>query len=572
MNLNWLIADSAPEDYLKNFPEFNPIITQLLYNRDFKTQEEVDNFLNPEYSAGQHDPFLFKDMKKAVARILEAIEKQEEILVYGDYDADGVCSSAIIMKVLEKLGAKKISIYIPHRETEGYGINMEAAQKFIEEKKQLIITVDCGVANAEEVQFLSDNNIDVIITDHHYEPLEMPKAAFAIIDPAIKDEKYPEKEISGTTVAFKLAQALIREKKLGEAFEKWLLDLVAISIVTDCIPVRGESRTLLKFGLLVLNKTQRVGLKKLIANVMKNQGEKITTQFIAFRIGPRINAAGRLDHANTAFRLLMTEDENEANDLVDQLNETNVRRQKISGDIKKDVEKQIQDQKNAMSFYGYGEQWPLGVVGIVAGKVADDMNRPTMIFTKNNGEITGSGRSIDQFNMIEALQACEHLFARYGGHSQAAGFTLKENISIDEFKTCFSNMVASKLKDQDLRKTIDIEAKISLDDINWDLYSELEKFEPYGQSNWRPNFLAESVAIVDFQNVGSTNKHLRLVAKSPQGKTMKFIGFNWGHLANKIDIGLKADIVFDIDVNEWNGNRELQCKIIDFKLVNGQED
>ena len=566
MNQKWQIAPKPPEKFFQDFPELNPIVSQLLYNRGLTTQKDIDIFLNPEYLQGQHDPFLFTDMKKAVTRINKAVENKEKILVYGDYDADGVCSSTIIMKVLEKIGAKNIDIYIPHRETEGYGLNMDAAKQFIEDKVDLIITVDCGVSNADEVKYLADNNIDVIITDHHYKPLKMPDAAYAIIDPAIKNEKYPEKEISGTTVAFKLAQAIIKENNLGEAFEKWLLDLVAISIVTDCIPIKGESRALLNYGLIVLNKTQRIGLKKLIESIQKNPGELITTQIIAFRIGPRINAAGRMDHANTAFKLLMTEDEEEAEKLVEELNQTNVKRQKISEVIKKEVEKQIEDQKESLVYFGYGEKWPLGIVGIVAGRIADLKNRPAMIIAKNNGEITGSGRSIDQFNMIEAIQDCEHLFSRYGGHSQAAGFTLKEGQSIDDFKACFTKKVTSKLSGQDLSKIINIEAKISLDDINWELYKELEKFEPFGESNWRPNFLVEKAIISDFQNVGSTNKHIRLVAKSPQGKTMKFIGFGWGHLYNKLDIDMKADIIFDIDINEWNGNRELQCKIIDFKL------
>lgn len=566
MNLKWAMAEKAPPQFLRDFPELNPVAAQLLYNRGFRTQEEIDGFLDPDYSDGQHDPCLFRDMEKAVARILEAVEKQEEILVYGDYDADGVCSSAIVMKVLEELGAGKVGIYIPHRESEGYGINMAAAEKFIAEKKRLIITVDCGIANAREICRLADAGVDVIVTDHHSQPLEMPDAALAIIDPALKDEEYPEKEISGATVAFKLAQALIRKKGLGEAFEKWLLDLVAISVVTDCIPVRGESRTLLKYGLIVLNKTQRPGLKRLLASVRKNPGEKLTTQAIAFRLGPRINAAGRLDHANTAFRLLMTGNEAEAEELVARLEESNSRRQKICEGIGEEVERQIRSQKGALCYFAYGEQWPLGVVGIVAGKAADETNRPTMILTRNNGEISGSGRSIDQFNMIEALHGCADLFDRYGGHSQAAGFTLKEGASIDEFKKCFSGLAASELEGQDLRKAVSIEAKIAPEQVDWELYGELEKFEPFGEANWRPNFLSEGLEIADFQNVGKADRHIRLVARSPRGRALKFIGFGWGRLMNKLDIGQKCDIVFDIGVNEWNGNRELQCKIIDFKL------
>ena len=327
-NLKWEVKTKADDDFIAKYPEINPIIVQLLYNRGLDTQEKINTFINPDYTKGSHDPLLFKDMKKAVKRVGQAIDNKEKVLIYGDYDADGVCSSAIIIMTLKKLGLEA-DIYIPHRESEGYGINLDAAKKFVKEEVDLIITVDCGVANAEEIKFLSDHGIDVIVTDHHYEPLELPDGAFAIIDPAIKDEKYPEKEISGTTVAFKFAQAIIRDKKLGEAFEKWLLDLVAISIVTDCIPIKGESRALLKYGLIVLNKTQRLGLRKLLDEVRKNNTEKITTQSIAFRIGPRLNAAGRMDHANTAFRLLVSEDETEVDNLIKELNSTNTKRQKV---------------------------------------------------------------------------------------------------------------------------------------------------------------------------------------------------------------------------------------------------
>ncbi|MFH1781782.1 MAG: single-stranded-DNA-specific exonuclease RecJ [Patescibacteria group bacterium] len=567
MQNKWQPAKVVPSDFINKFPEVNPIIAQLLYNRGLDTDEKIQQFLNPDFIAGQHDPFLFRDMEKAVQRLLQAVEKKEKILVHGDYDADGVCSSAIIMNTLKELGAVNTDTYIPHRQTEGYGINMEASKKFADNKVDLIITVDCGISNAEEIEYLASQGIDVIVTDHHYQPLTLPEKAFAIIDPALKDEQYPEKEISGTAVAFKFAQAIIRKKDLGEAFEKWLLDLVAISIVTDCIPIKSETRTLLKYGLIVLNKTQRLGIRALIDAVRREPGEKITTQFIAFRIGPRINAAGRLNHANVAYNLLMTEDPEEAREKVEELNQTNVDRQKICEKIRKEVAAQIDLQRDNQSLYGFGAEWPLGVVGIVAGKIADEENKPTIIFTENEGELTGSGRSIEQFNLIKALQECEELFSRFGGHSQAAGFTLAKGVSVDQFKECFEKKVAAKLKDEDLRKTVPIEAEIKLEDINWELYEQLEKFEPYGEANWRPNFLSKNVKVYEMQTVGKQNNHLKLVLESETGKRMKFIAFGFGHLEEKLSMDTRLDVVFDLDVNEWNGNRELQCKLIDVNIL-----
>jgi len=564
MERKWRLADKITNSFVKQFPEINPIILQLLKNRDLNNQKSIDEFLSPDYSQNQHDANLFQDLEKALARIDQALKKQEKVVIHGDYDADGVCSTCVLKTTLAAIGFKHLSIYIPHRETEGYGLNKNTIKQFIKDKINLIITVDCGVANAEEVALAKENNIDTIITDHHYQPLIMPEAAAAIIDPAIESEPYPFKRLAGVGVAFKLCQALIKKYSLGAGFEKWLLDLVALSTITDCMPLLGENRTLVRYGLIVLNKTRRPGLIKLIKSIGNNFKE-IDSEVVGYRIGPRLNAAGRMDHANTAYKLLETNDEKEAEELVKKLNNNNTARQKITEKICAEIREELLKQKEQLAYLALHEQCPIGVLGLVAGKLADEFNRPVLIMTQSKQEIVGSGRSIEELNLIKTIQACSKLLMRYGGHAQACGFTMAiDNLKI--FKKTFLQLVEKELKNKDLRKSLDIEAEIKLNDVNWDLMNTLEQFKPFGEENPQPRFLLEKVKIVDWQLVGADSKHLRLLLTHDNCESRKAIGFGLGEWAEKLEIGKCLDIVFELDINEWNGNRELQLKIIDLHL------
>ncbi len=559
----WQIKEVAPRSWSEKFPEIDPLILQLLYNRGLTEQSAIDRFLTLDYSQDQYDPFLFTDMTKAVARIEQALAGKEKIVVHGDYDADGVCASVIMMQTLRQLEAVDPEVYIPHRESEGYGLNKETVNYFQKKGVQLIITVDCGVSNSSEISLAKEKGIETIITDHHAEPLNLPTAAVAIINPQLSQEKYPAKELSGAAVAFKVAQALIQKHKLGEGFEKWLLDLVVISLVTDCINLIGESRLLAFYGLKVLRQTRRPGLQELVRATRRDL-QSLVTQNIAWQIGPRLNAAGRMDHANSAYQLLLTTETAEARELAKKIEDNNCQRQKISEEIYKAALKQVQEQESEKFFLIQGESWPLGVVGLVAGKIADKFYRPTLICTTNQGEVAGSGRSIPEFNMIEAIKKCAQFFARYGGHSQACGFTFNSPAKVADFQRLFKKIIEGELKAKDLRKKVSVEAEIELTQINWDLIKEIERFEPFGEGNPQPLFLSRA-RIVDWQIVGASGQHLRLLVTG-QGRQQKLIAFGLGPRARELKIDEQIEFIYELGVNQWNGSQEIQLKMIDFKI------
>ncbi|MDZ7798316.1 MAG: single-stranded-DNA-specific exonuclease RecJ [Patescibacteria group bacterium] len=571
MKKKWKILDKAPNKFFSQFPEIDPIVLQLLYNRELKTQKDIDGFLNLDYGEDQHDPFLFKDMKKASKRIFKALEKKEKVAIYGDYDADGVTSTAIIYNVLTELGFKNIEVYIPYRMTEGYGINEKAVKEFVDKNIDLMITVDCGIANKEEIALANKKGIDVIITDHHHEPLNPPDKAFAIINPKVKEEKYPFKDLAGVGVAFKLAQALIKESRkkgldIPRGYEKWLLDLVAIGTVTDCVGLIGENRTLVRYGLVVLNKTKKIGLRKLIKKSRLNLGE-LEAWNIAFQLGPRLNAAGRLDHASTSFKLLITGDNQEAEEIVEGLEKTNKERQKITEKMVGEAKEQIDEKKAKGSIISVlGQDWSAGLIGLVAGRLCDQFYRPIIVLSQSENEVIASGRSIPEFDIIEAVEKLRKHLKDYGGHAAACGFTLKARDRLDEFNKELLILGEERLKDLDLFPKIVIEKKVKLEEITHDLLHELEEFKPFGQGNKKPLFLLENLTVVNFDLVGKNTNHLRLMVKQDDHTVRKCIGFYQQELAKNLKNGQKIDLVCEVSFNEWNGTKEIQLKIIDLKI------
>ncbi|MBI4427158.1 MAG: single-stranded-DNA-specific exonuclease RecJ [Candidatus Magasanikbacteria bacterium] len=575
----WKILDPAPKSFLEEHPELPPTVANLLYHRRITTPEKIDEFLNPDYLEDIFDPYLFRDMEKAVERIFKAIENKEKIIIHGDYDADGVSASVILVSTLKTLGAENIDVFLPHREIDGYGLNKYTVQTLAQQKTNLIITCDCGVSNFEEVEIANQNNIDVIITDHHGIPKKLPPA-YAIIHPLLPGETYPDKGLCGGGVAFKLAQALLkkRQPENKEGWEKWLLDLVAIASVADMVPLLGESRTLTKYGLVVLNKTKRIGLQKLLleARLTQEDGSKkreLDTYNIGFHIAPRLNAAGRMNHANTAYNLLITEDPIEATDLAYQLNQSNTERQKSTEElVKKAVEQVEAGQKDAPVLFVIGEDWPTGIIGLIAGKIKDKYYKPTLVMSRHENEIVGSGRSVEGFSLIGNLQEMPEVFAKFGGHPMACGFTLRDKDALDELKTKLTEKFLAKTADVDMQPSLAIDAKVDLDDVSWELYDLLSKFEPFGQGNEKPKYLAENLEIYSLEPVGKESKHLRIMIKTPTGKIRKTIGWslcngngNGTNWCKKLKPGDKIDLVFEIGINEWNGNRELQLTIADLK-------
>lgn len=574
MDKKWSVFPEIEEELKQNFPEINPVVLQLLFNRGIKTQEDIDKFLSPEYSVNLHDPFLFSQMERAVKRIYQAKKEGEKILIYGDYDVDGVTSSMLVFDALKQLGFKDVCVHLPDREKEGYGMQSEVIKKYAKEGIKLIITVDCGISNKEQIAVAKKEGIDVVVTDHHSEPPELPKKAVAIINPKVSKDKYPFSDLAGVGVAFKLACALFarQEKYLDEilvkpGIEKWFLDLVALGTIGDMMKLVDENRTMVKYGLVVLNKTKRQGIKSLLKQI-GIEDKNIDSQKIGFQIGPRINAAGRIGHANTALSLLMSDIECQAEKIADQLDQDNKERRSIIEKIIRQSEKQIEDSADNV-FFVLGDDWPTGVVGLVAGRLMNRYYRPTLAMSSKNGEITGSGRSIEEVNIIEILQDLEKYLSHYGGHPRACGFTLKSEKVYDEFVEEFKKLVDKQVEGKVLLPKIDIDARIKLADVNWDLQEALEKFEPFGEGNPGAKFLLDNLEVVDFSLLGKNENHLRLMVRQGSIGPKKMMGFFMGNTwAGEIKIGDRVDAVVELSVNQWNGTQELELRIEDLKKVN----
>jgi single-stranded-DNA-specific exonuclease len=568
-NKRWVIAPEIPANLKDQFPEIDPIVLQLLYNRGLKTQKQIDEFLLPDYSQDLHDPFLFKDLEKVVTRIFQAIKNQEKIVVYGDYDADGVTAAAVLSKTLKYLGASSVDIYLPHRELDGYGLNEAAIKKIALQGVKLIITCDCGITNFKEAVLTKSLGIDLIITDHHL-PLERLPEAYAIVDPH-QDRKYPFKYLAGVGVAFKVAQALLRRASKVElptsnlnyeAFEKWLLDLVAIGTITDSMPLLGENRTLVKYGLIVLNKTTRLGLRALIKAAGLELGN-LTVKNIAYQIGPRLNAAGRLDHANTAMMLLESEDWSTAERLAYELNDLNLKRQQKAEEWAGEIKKKVGLEPKEKIIIECGRGWPLGIAGLVAGKIQEFYYRPTLVLVEKENRISGSGRSVPGLNLVEALKANQNYLERFGGHAMAAGLVLKDKNLFNDFRKRMIDLAEEKLRNVELAPQIFIEAEIDLSAVNWQLIEAIEKFSPFGEANPYPLFLTRNLVVENFSWVGQNSSHLKLLVNG--GKKLIFFNSVNG-LARDIRLGDKIDVVFAPSTNVWNGNKEIQFEVIDLKL------
>lgn len=579
MNIRWFIKPKAPKEFFEKFSKHDAITSQLLFNRGIKTQKEIDEFLGPDYDNDLHDPFMMKGVRKAIVRIFEALDNNEKIAIYGDYDADGVCGVTILRDVLKILGGDPL-IYIPDRNKEGYGLNLNGLKFLSDKKVNLIITIDCGISDYEETAFANKLGMEVIIIDHHTIPKKLPPAC-AIINPRQRGDKYPFKEMAATGVAFRFAKALFIEKGIDSQAEKWFLDLAAIATITDRMLLLGENRTIVKYGLVVLAKTKRRGLRALLkligkdgARVEKSGRRKfnvlgLNSRDLGFMIGPRLNAAGRMDHANTAFELLNSSDENEIKIILDKLDRTNKDRQNLCDKIFREVCAKIGDSPKDKIIIDGSVDWPTGIVGLIAGKLAEKYRRPVLIFHIGETDSDGSARTIKSFNIIEALRKADDLLGECGGHAMAAGFHIK-NENISAFKKKMIKMANREINDKDLipEIEIDIELNLELKIFNWrDLYEITEDFRPFGPGNEEPVFLLRGCVVKDLRAVGKNGaKHLKIRADFG-GKYFNCIGFGLSGWCDKIKAGDKIDIVFNLILNEWNGNKNLEFKIIDLKKI-----
>lgn len=519
-------------------------------------------------------------MEEAVGRVFDSLEKGEMITVHGDYDADGVTGSVVLMSTLidicrkmpEGKGVydeKQCSVFLPDREKDGYGYSPKTAEYFAEERKtKLVITVDCGISNRPAVLRGKELGIDTIICDHHTIPDDIPYEAI-IIHPKMENEIYPNKHLCGCAVGFKLATMLFREAKkrgadIQDGYEKWLLDLVAIATVADVVSMTGENRVLEKYGLLVLNKTKRLGLKKII-EVAGSKGVFDTTT-IGFQISPRINAAGRMGDAKLAYDVLMAEDEMEAVKLANQLDQVNRDRQKASGLVYEEAKEVIGEVTDQKLLVAVKEGWSQGLVGLVAGKLISDFQLPVFVATQKEEHFHGSGRSIEQFDVTKALQYAGEFLDKFGGHPQACGFSTSGVERFDKAVSLMMEYAQIELGEKDLSATLPIDAELEIKSIDWEFHHKLSHFEPYGPGNRSPVFTSSQVEVTRLSVVGKEGAHLKLSIKQKDSPTFNMIGFRKGDLMSKMRIGDKIDITYEIDVNEWNGLKTLQLKIVDIKL------
>lgn len=558
---------------VKQYPDFQPAILQLLANRGLEEEKEIEKFFQPD-KADLSDPFLFRDMRAALALAIRHIKEQNLIIVYGDYDADGVTAVAMLVEILNIFKAKT-GVYLPARTSEGYGLNKNAINKLAKIGAKLIITVDNGIRNKEEVAYAKSLGLDIIITDHHEPPSDKNDwPDCLIINP--KAEDYSYKSLAGVGVAFKLVQGLIKLSKLDEQLKNKLaekvLDLAAIGTVADMVSLLGENRVLVSEGLKIINEQKRIGVAELIktAQINGNLPKKINAFNIGWQISPRLNSAGRLEHANTAYELLITKDKNEAQTIAKKLNIKNSERQKITEAItaycRKVVEEKMASDKilivcspnieNAMA-----EGWPEGVVGLVAGRLCDEYARPVLVITKIKNEVKGSGRSIDEFNIMKAIEQLSEHLEKFGGHAAACGFTLKSREDLEEFSKKIKQIAVKALAGVELALKILIETEIDLLDINDDLLEALEKFEPFGEDNERPKFLSRGLQIMDKINMGATAQHIKFRFGS-----IWAVAFNQAENLKDFKIGDKVDAVYYLEFNEFNGRRTAQMKLVDIKL------
>jgi len=572
LDKKWIIKNEPSEEFQKMHPKLHPIILKLLYTRGIKDPNEVDLFLNPLYEQ-LHDPFLFKDMNIAVDRVLQAIENKESIVIHGDYDADGVTSSAILYKTLKVLGAN-VEVFIPHREKDGYGVSIKTIKTFVG-KYQLMITVDCGVSNVDEIRYAGSKGIDVIVTDHHDIPPVLP-SALAIINPKIEGETYPFKSLCGAGVAYKLACAVLQKQKINpkalnvwggaEGFAKWLLDLVAIGTVADVMPLIGENRILVKYGLKVLAATKRIGLKDL-AEISSIDLTKEDGYIIGFQIAPRLNAAGRMTHALYAFELLVTEDPVKSVELASLLHATNSDRQKVTETSKAVALAQVENSLDDNLLFVYSEDIPGGIVGLIAGRLSDLYFKPSLVITKTGEHLVGSGRSIPNYDITKSLYKAQEVLSRFGGHSQACGFTLKGQDYLEKFKELMVKDANENIKKEDMVPVINIDSEVTISNIDLSVVKQIEQLAPFGEANKKPVFVIRNIFITAIDSLGNTGRHLRIMGKTDDSYVVqKFMLFGQGEVwRGIINIGDTVDLVVELGVNVWNGTESVDAKVLDIK-------
>ena len=542
-----------PDEYL-NASDFSPLIAQLLYNRGVKL-EDIDPFLSADHRL-EGNPFLLPDISQAVSRVYKAVLAQEKIAVYGDFDVDGVTATVILVGGLSWLGAEVIP-YIPDRFNEGHGLKISALEKLHAQGANLVITVDCGVTDLTEVKQAQDMGIDMIITDHHIPLGNLPQAV-AVIDPKRKDSVYPYPDLAGAGVAFKFLQALFHK----DSKEKWLakfLDLVVLATVTDLVTLVGENRYLVQEGLRELNNSSRVGIQEMVKLARLRPGE-LDAKDISWTLGPRLNAAGRMDNASTSYQLLTTQSPEEAHLLALELEEKNTERQKLTKEVLSRAREKLAAKLHLPVLIEGDESYSIGVIGLVAGKLADEFYKPTIIINLGPELCQGSCRSIAEFNIVSALEECHDLLTAFGGHPLAAGFTVtRQNLA--QLEERITRLATDQLGHLDLRPEIVIDAELPLSTFSGETFNLMQTLSPFGRGNPQPTFLTRQVEVIECRNFGNQGEWLRLKLK--QGNiTWQAVDFE--SQRTREEIPSYIDIVYNLEKSRWNGEEVLGLNLRDF--------
>lgn len=590
MNTRWILNKEVDKQIVKDLSNVLGIdenLATLLVQRGITNYDEAKDFFRPSLTH-LHDPFLMKDMDKAVDRIKKAWEDGEKILVYGDYDVDGTTAVALIYTYLKNfINKKKISFYIPDRYDEGYGISYKGIDYAAENGFSLVIVLDCGIKAVDKIQYANSRNIDFIICDHHRPGDEIPDAV-AVLDSKRPDCQYPYKELSGCGVGFKLITALSMSlnRPIEEVYE--LLDLVAVSIAADIVPINGENRVLAYYGLQLINKNPRPGLEAVLshANVYRLEEEpqseaehpqnvlnkEVTISDLVFMIGPRINAAGRLEKASDSVRLLIADKKEHADKLASSINDLNVRRREFDNKITEEALAMIEQDKilrNSKSTVLFNENWHKGVIGIVASRLTDSYYRPTIVLTRSNNLITGSARSIKNFDIYDAIDNCSDLLEHFGGHKYAAGLSLKPE-NLEEFTRRFEEYVANNIDKEELVPELNVDMEINFSDITPKFVRVLKQFAPFGPGNMAPVFLSRNVIDTGLSRSVGNKKHLKLTVTQKQEPNLVFAGIAFQKGDDYLRVRSKEpfSICYCIEKNFWQGKTNLQLNVKDIKFDN----
>lgn len=568
MQKRWSIIPQADEQKIAQLSEglnnLNHTLSNILIQRGIDTFEKAKDYFRPDWSQ-IHDPFLMKDMDVAVERLQKAIENEERILVYGDYDVDGTTSVALVYSFLNEF-YPNLDYYIPNRYTEGYGISFVGIDYADDNDISLIIALDCGIKAIDKIAYANEKNIDFIICDHHTPGEEIPKAV-AVLDPKRVECEYPFKELSGCGVGFKLMQAYSAKANIAKEKLDDKLDFLAVSICADIVPIVGENRTLCYFGMEKLNANPHMGFRAMLemANFKK---KRLSVMDVVFTLAPRINAAGRIESGKKAVELMISDNPEMAKIGGTEIDGQNMDRRELDASITEEAlamiasDEKLKKQKSTVL---YKEDWHKGVIGIVASRCIEKYYRPTIILTESNGKAAGSARSVKDFSVYNAIEACSDLLTQFGGHKYAAGMTMPiENVPA--FQKKFEEVVSSTIPDKLLIPEIEIDSKIELTEINKKFYSVLKQFAPFGPANMKPVFICKGVNDRGNSRIVGTN-HLKMDVYHRSNRMVAFpaIGFNMGHHFNMIRSGIPFDIAFTVEENEWNGKVTLQLVIKDLR-------